>query len=296
MSEDLAFTIGICAYNEAGAIERSIRSIFDQELSGFTLDKVIVVSSASTDGTDEIVTSLSKEYPEVVLMRQEKREGKNSAVNCYLKAKDTELIVMLNADNAFASEHSLQKLLEPFRDEKAGLVGGHPIPLNSKKTLAGFASNMVWSLHHNIASRCPKIGELIAYRDVGIELPTQYQSDEDFIRVAVESAGYVSVYAPDATVYNRGPETVSDFIKQRLRVNIGQSIMVEKSNFYNPSRDPRMLVEAIFDTIRDLGFHPIKMFASVMMELYCRIKAKKYVKDGNCDLNAWEPVASTKKL
>ncbi len=274
MSEDLVFTIGICAYNEAGAIERSIRSIFDQELSGFTLDKVIVVSSASTDGTDEIVTSLSKEYPEVVLMRQEKREGKNSAVNCYLKAKDTELIVMLNADNAFASEHSLQKLLEPFRDEKVGLVGGHPIPLNSKKTLAGFASNMVWSLHHNIASRCPKIGELIAYRDVGIELPTQYQSDEDFIRVAVESAGYVSVYAPDAIVYNRGPETVSDFIKQRLRVNIGQSIMVEKSNFYNPSRDPRMLVEAIFDTIRDLGFHPIKMFASVMMSLLTIISAR----------------------
>lgn len=296
MDDDLPFTIGICAYNEAGAIERSIRSIFEQELSGFTLDKVIVVSSASTDGTDDIVTSLSEEYPKVVLIRQEKREGKNSAVNCYLKEKSTELIVMLNADNAFASKDSLQRLLEPFRDEKVGLVGGHPIPLNTMKTLAGFASNMVWSLHHNIAMRYPKIGELIAYRDVGIELPTQYQSDEDFIRVAVESAGYVSVYAPGATVYNRGPETVSDFIKQRLRVNIGQSIMVVKSHFYNPSRDPKMLVEAIFDTIRDLGFHPFKMFASIMLELYCRLKAKVYVKRGECDLNAWEPVASTKKL
>ncbi len=296
MSDDLSFTIGICAYNEAGAIERSIRSIFEQELSGFTLDKVIVVSSASTDGTDDIVTSLSEEHPEVVLIRQEKREGKNSAVNCYLKAKNTDLIVMLNADNAFASKDSLQRLLEPFRDGKVGMVGGHPIPLNTMKTLAGFASNMVWSLHHNIAMRCPKIGELIAYRDVGIELPTQYQSDEDFIRVAVESAGYIPVYAPEATVYNRGPETVSDFIKQRLRVNIGQSIMVEKSHFYNPSRDPRMLMEAIFDTIRDLGFHPFKMIASVTLETYCRIKAKVYVKRGECDMNAWEPVVSTKKL
>ena len=293
---DIPFSIGICAYNEAHNIEKAIRSIYIQEYDGFILDKTVVVSSASTDGTDEIVKSLMNEYPNLELITQEKREGKNSAVNLFLDAKKTEIIVMMNADNVLANEYSLQKLLEPFRDPRVGVVGGHPIPLNTKKTVAGFASNMIWCVHHHIALRTVKIGELIAYRDVGTRLPTQTQSDEDLIRDDIESKEYIPVYAPDAIVHNRGPETVSDLIKQRLRVNIGQSHMIKEKDFYNPSRDPKVLFGVFIDVAKDLGFHPIKMFLSIMIESYCRIKARIMVKKGIEDENIWDPVESTKTV
>ena len=293
---DIPFSIGICAYNEGKNIEKAIRSVYEQECDGFHLVKTIVVSSGSTDDTDDIVRNLMLEYSNLELIIQEERTGKNSAINLFLDNKTTEIVVIVNADNVLGSKDALQNLLEPFKDEKVGIVGGHPVPLNSKKTIAGFASNMIWSIHHHIALRTPKIGELIAYRDIGTRLPTQHQSDEDLIRINIEKAGYLPKYAPGAIVYNRGPETVADLKKQRLRVNIGQSYMVKNENYYNPARDPKALIGVYFDVVKDLGFHPIKMFISVFIETECRIKAKRIVKKGFKDENVWDPVETTKKV
>lgn len=293
--DEIEFTIGICAYNEAANIGNSIESALNQKLSGFVLKKIIVVSSASTDDTDSIVRSKVEEHPIVELLTQEKREGKNSAINLILNTKTTEIIVILNADNTLR-EDSLQNLLTPFRDPKTGIVGGHPIPMNTTKTIAGFASTLDWTTHHHVAMVYPKIGELIAYRDIGTRLTLDTQSDEDLIRMSIEDAGYKSVYAPDAIVYNRGPETIQDFIKQRVRVNIGQSYLIKSGRYYNPTRDSKVLYGALLASVKDLGFHPFKLFISVALEQYCRTKAKLYVKANRGDMNVWDPVSSTKKL
>ena len=143
--------MGICAYNEAQIIERSIRSVYSQKLSTVSVKEVLVVSSGSTDGTDDIVKGLQAEFPTLRLYRQEKREGKNSAINCYLDHKACDLVVMLNADNAFGTEDSLQKLVEPLADPKVGITGGHPIPTNGTNTKIGFAVNLMWCVHHQLA-------------------------------------------------------------------------------------------------------------------------------------------------
>lgn len=296
MSDGIRITIGICAYNEGGNIEKCIRSIFEQEFDGFVLDKVIVVSSASTDDTEDIVRSLMDEYDKLMLVVQERREGKNSAINRLLEEKDTEIVVMVNADNILARNDTIQKMVEPFLDEGVGIVGGHPIVLNDKNNLPDFASNLIWTLHHHIAMTCPKVGELIAFRDVGTRLPVQNQSDEDLLRVGAENAGLRAHYAPDALTYIRGPETIHDLILQRYRVNIGQSYMISDRDYYNPSRDPKILFKVLSDTMKDLGYHPFKLVTSVMIEVSCRIAASIYVKKGKKDLSAWTPVSTTKKL
>ena len=296
MSDDIRFTVGICAYNEGRNIERCIRSIFEQELGGYHLCEVIVVSSASTDSTDDIVRSLMGEYDILRLVVQEKREGKNSAINRLLDEKSSDIVVLVNGDNVLASKSTLRKMVEPFSDQKIGIVGGHPLVINEKNRLPDYASKLIWALHHHIALNSPKIGELIAFRDVGTRLPTHNQSDEDFLRAGIESAGLLPVYAPDATTYIRGPETVSDLVKQRFRVNVGQSYMINEVNFYNPARDPKVLFDVFSDTMKDLGYHPIKLMISVMMECACRVTAGVYAKRGKADLSAWDPVSSTKKV
>jgi len=157
-------TVGICAYNEEQIIERSIRSVYSQKLSDVNVKEVIVVSSASTDRTDDIVKGLMSEYPTLRLIQQQKREGKNSAINCYLDSKTCDIVVMLNADNAFGTDDSLQKLVEPLRNSDVGITGGHPIPTNDKKDKVGFAVCMMWAMHHELAMVHPKIGELIAFK------------------------------------------------------------------------------------------------------------------------------------
>ncbi len=294
--DTINISIGICAYNEEQNIERCIRSIYSQKLQGITVKKVLVVSSGSTDRTDEIVRSLMDEFEDIVFLPQVTREGKNSAINLYLDNMTTGIAVMLNADNIFASEDSLQKLVEPFRDPMMGMVGGHPIPTNDPSTKIGFACQMLWAMHHNVAMIYPKIGELVAFRDIGTRLRTDLQSDEDIIRMKLEEAGYKTAYAKDATVYNRGPETEEDFLKQRIRVNIGEVTMKKIYDYDVPSWNTWILIKAYLQIIGQLGFHPFKMLYMTRLEFKARRLAKEHVARGEDKMSCWDPVRSTKRV
>ena len=294
--KEIPVTVGICAYNEEGNIERSIRSVYQQKYENVSVSEVIVISSGSTDGTDEIVRGMLDEYPNLRFIPQEKREGKNSAINLLLDKKSTEIVILLNADNTLCDESTISNLIRPFFNDKVGIVGGRPIPTNTKDTLAGFASNMLWTLHHRVSLLHPKIGELVAFRDIGTRLPMKSQSDEDLLRMNLERKGYQSIYAPDAIIRNRGPETLRDFIKQRTRVNIGERYMKREFDYDIPTWDKGLLFSAVLDSLRDLGFHPIKISLTVAMEMYARMKASSYVRSDKGDMGVWDPVKSTKKL
>ncbi len=295
--QTIDISIGICAYNEEQNIERSIRSIYSQKTPNVNIKQVLVVSSGSTDRTDEIVRSLMNDYDNIVFLPQEKREGKNSAINLYLDNMETDIAVMLNADNLFSTENSLFKLVEPFFNPKTGMVGGHPIPTNDPKDKVGFASVMLWTMHHNVAMIYPKIGEIVAFRDIGTRLRTDLQSDEDLIRMKLEEAGYECRYAPEATIYNRGPETEEDFLKQRTRVNIGEVTMKSIYDYDIPTWDKKLLIKAALASVRDLGFHPFKMLYALKLEMKSRKLAQEHVASGAEDkMNCWDPVKSTKRV
>ena len=296
VEEKVPITIGICAYNEERNIERTIRSVFRQKCRVCSITDVLVVSSGSTDRTDEIVSSLSGEYPAVKLIPQAKREGKNSAINLLFENKRTEIMVFLNADNVFESTKSLDRLIEPLLDPKVGMVGGHPLPTNKNESAAGYAVQLMWKMHHYVAIQKPKTGELIAFRDIGTRLPTDMQSDEDILRMRLEQAGYGTVYAPEATILNHGPDTARDYIKQRTRVNIGENYMKRKFKYELPTHDYKLLITAFINSIRELGVHPLRMIASLWLEMYPRIKARIYVKMDKGDMSVWDQVTTTKKL
>jgi len=292
----ISVSVGVCVYNEGKNIERSLRSVYSQRTGGFEITEVIVVSSGSTDDTDNIVERLMDEFPSLKLIRQEKRMGKNSAINEFLEKKKGNVCVLLNGDNVLGNELSLFNLISPFNDEGVGMTGGHPIPTNDPGSFAGFATHLIWNMHHRISMIRPKIGELVAFRDIGTRLPTTMQSDEDIIKMELEKNGYGSVYSPDAIVLNHGPETVRDFIKQRVRVNIGEEYMRRKFEYSVSTWDKGLLAGAILDAVQDLGIHPIKMPFAILMEIVSRLKAKAHVSADKGDMNVWSPVDSTKDL
>ncbi|MDR0791583.1 MAG: glycosyltransferase family 2 protein, partial [Methanomassiliicoccaceae archaeon] len=273
----LSVSVCVCAYNEEDNIERAIRSVFSQNITNFKIIEVIVVSSGSTDGTDDIVAGLMNEFPLLDIIRQKTRAGKNFAINEFLDKKTGDVSVLLNGDNILCSDDSLCHLISPFDDENVGMAGGHPIPTNDPKDLIGFASHMIWTMHHHVSMMVPKIGELVAFRDIGTRLSTELQSDEDQLRMMLEKKGYISVYAKDAVVMNRGPETVDDFIKQRTRVNIGEEYMRTKFGYAVSTWNKKLLLRALVGAVRDLGLHPVKMSYAIMLESKARRKAKAHV-------------------
>ena len=292
----IPITIGICAYNEEKNIERTIRAIFSQKIKKCRIEEVIVVSSGSTDSTEDIVKRLSDEYPSVRLLPQKEREGKNSAVNLILDNKKTNISVLLNADNIFENENSLEQLIKPLQDDVVGMVGGHPIPTNSDKTMAGYTVQLMWKMHHHVSMQLPKTGELIAFRDVGTRLPTNMQSDEDILRMKLEKEGYMTVYAPDATILNHGPDTIRDYIKQRTRVNIGEMYLKNNFEYELPTHNYRVLISAFLESVSEMRYSPMKMMFAVLLEVYPRIKAKVHVMADKGDMCIWDQVETTKKL
>jgi len=293
----LSVSICVCAYNEESIIEHAIRSVFSQRTDGFEITEVIVVSSESTDGTDGIVKRLMAEFPSLRLIQQEKRMGKNSAINEFLEnKKEGNISVLLNGDNVLCDELSLYHLISPFNDEKVGMVGGHPIPTNDPKKLMGFVSHMIWTMHHHVSMMRPKLGELVAFRDVGIRILSALQLDEDIIKMEIEKKGYVSVYAPGAVILNRGPETVDDFIRQRVRIDAGMEYLRKELGCSVSTWDKDLLLHALFASVRDLGFHPFKMSFAIMLEVISRLKAKEYVRSGKGFMTVWSRVDSTKDL
>jgi poly-beta-1,6-N-acetyl-D-glucosamine synthase len=290
-----AISIGVCAYNEERNIRHTLDSILAQTVKGGGLEEIIVVSSGSTDGTDGIVLEYTSRDARVRLLRQEKREGKNSAVNAFMASAKGDILVLVNADNNLG-EGALDRLVSHFTDPKVGVVGGRPMPVNRRDTIAGFAVHMLWDMHHRLSMIYPKVGEAIAFRNLHIQIPTGMQSDEDLVRMDLEKRGYRTEYEPMAVVVNKGPETVRDYWKQRTRVNIGERYMKRLFDFDIPTWDNRFLFQAYLGFLKENSRHIIRMSAAIAMEMLARVYASIYVKLDKGDKVMWSMVESTKRV
>ncbi len=288
-------SVGVCAYNEENNIGRSLKSILSQELSNASLLEVIVISSASTDRTDEVVGEFVARDSRVRLLVQPKREGKISAVNLFMSMAKGDILALVNADNNLAPG-ALGALIALFDDPEVGAAGGRPVPVNSKDTTIGFAVHMLWAMHHRLSLLHPKIGEFIAFRNAGLQIPQGQSSDEDYIRMELERRGYRTAYAPDAVVINKGPETLEDFWEQRVRVNIGEQYLKRRFDYQVPTWNMRFLFPALVGLLQDSRGHLGKAAVAMVLELTARVYASVYVTLDKGDKTVWSMVSSTKKL
>jgi cellulose synthase/poly-beta-1,6-N-acetylglucosamine synthase-like glycosyltransferase len=208
------------AYNEEKNIGRMMEAVLSQQLQGVDIAEIIVVASGCTDRTEAIVESFAEEDQRIRLLTQPSRSGKSSAVNLLLQHTDQDIIVLVNADTVPAPD-AIEQLVAPFKIPKVGMTAGRPVPTNDPRTFMGFSAHLLWALHHQISLRCPKMGEMIAFRNFFYQIPFDSAVDEASIEPLIRGQGLHLLYTPDAVVHNRGPETVEDFLRQRRRIYAG---------------------------------------------------------------------------
>lgn len=226
----LTCSIGIMAYNEEANIGRLLQALLDQQTPNCVIKEIIVLASGCTDNTESIVREFSARDPKIKLLVQPRREGKASAINLFLRHVQSDILVLESADT-IPEPTTIQRLLEPFADPEVGMTGGHPIPINDARTVMGFVVHLLWELHHQIALQHPKLGELTAFRRVFHRIPYDSAVDEANIEPLIRGQGYRLRYVPEAIVYNRGAETVSDFLKQRRRIYAGHLRMRREQGY-----------------------------------------------------------------
>jgi biofilm PGA synthesis N-glycosyltransferase PgaC len=86
------------AYNEEANIADAIETILGQQISSGQIAELIVVASGCEDGTAEIVARFAWHNPRIRLIEQKRREGKASAINLFITAAQSPILVMVSAD------------------------------------------------------------------------------------------------------------------------------------------------------------------------------------------------------
>lgn len=220
IKEHYSVSVGVMAYNEEKIIARCLDALSNQKLESCTIEEIIVVSSGSTDKTDEIVRSFAQKDRRIRLIAESRRSGKASAINHFLKKAGGDIAIIESGDTVTEPD-TVENLIKPFKDGAVGMSGAHPIPINDRKRFVGFCVHKLWQLHHFMALENPKCGEMIAFRNIVSGIPKYTAVDEASVEAIIREANLKLVYAGDAIVHNKGPETIRDFIKQRRRIASG---------------------------------------------------------------------------
>jgi biofilm PGA synthesis N-glycosyltransferase PgaC len=295
--EYVGCSIGIMAYNEEANIARTIRAVLEQHGPSIRIEEIIVVASGCTDRTVPIVAELALQDARVRLCVQEKREGKASAINLFLKQASSPVLVLIGAD-VIPETSAIENLCAPFKDPKVGMVGGRPVPVNDPETFMGHTVHLLWRLHDRVARVTPKLGEVIAFRNVISGIPTNSSVDEISIQALISQLGYQLIYRPDCVVYNKGPVNVHDFLKQRRRIYAGHLKVRTQQNYeastMKVSPIARQLI-ACRDFTMSNPRQALWTLGAITLEGYARLQGH-YDYWRKREHHIWQMVDSTKDL
>src|SRR5712692_8713816 len=179
-----------------------------------------------------------------------------------------------------------------------GMVGGRPVPVNDANAVMGHTVHLLWRLHDRVARVHPKLGEVISFRNVISGIPADSAVDEISIQALISQLGYQLIYRPDCVVYNQGPVTVRDFLKQRRRIYAGHLRVLKQQNYEAATMKIAPIARQLI-ACRHFALSTPKQvmwtFGAITLEGYARVqgyfdywrKREHYI---------WQAVESTKDL
>lgn len=288
-------SVGITAHNEEANIGQLLDAMRNQRLHEVAISEIIVVVSGCTDRTEEIVRQHAAVDLRIKPFVQERREGKTSAINVFL-ANAVEKICVLESGDTLPHEDAIENMVRMFADPAVGMTGAHKVPVNTPEHIIGYLSHLRLKMEHQLCLEIPRLGELIAFRKVFDHIPPDVAMDEAFVEALVIRRGLQVRYAPDAVVFNMGPETVGDFIKQRRRNYAGHLHLKEKYGYQVSSLDSgrvfRLALGEVWGAIRIIYI----LFALGSIEMISRILGWWDYRIRKRDHVVWDIAWTTKEV
>lgn len=292
------FSVGICAYNEEQNIGKLLKNILSHKTKHH-LDEIIVVSSGSTDKTDEIVGEWTQKDNRVKLIVEPERKGKYSAVNLVLANNKSEILVMTDAD-CLIEDSAVDFLLKHFEDSQIGAVCGRTIPTNPKdKGFWGYVSHFRYKLfdwgaaiEQHKGEFCHLSGYLYAIRKGLVKKIPPVICDDAYIGLMVKGK---AVYEPRAIVYIKHPTNLRDLYRQRKNIRLGHLQIRHLVNYRTPSTIPIKVLPLIFLTMSWKPKHIFYTFIVALIEQFIAFRTWIDFKRGKIPL-AWKYIKSSKQL
>ncbi len=216
-------TVGIPAYNEEANIGYLLQDVLKQKTSGFTLEKIIVVSDGSTDNTATIVQAASDNR--VILIDDGERHGQAMRQNNIIAQTDTDILVLLNADILLPDEQYLGLLIAPLITGQADFTGGNTdaiVPQNFFERILWVSDR--WKRH--MTERWRQGNNVYTCKGAARAFSRAYYQKIIFPKSIGEDAysyffgvtnHFRYQYVPEALAWMKLPDFFKDHAKQSLR-------------------------------------------------------------------------------
>ena len=150
-------SIVVPAYNEERAIRRTIESLLALD---YPADRrqILVVSDASTDGTDDVVRAYAEKGVE--LLRLPERGGKTAAENAALAHLTGRIVVNTDATIRILPP-SLKPLIRVFQDPTVGVASGRDVSVGNITAEANEGESGYVGYEMNVRSLETRVGSIV---------------------------------------------------------------------------------------------------------------------------------------
>jgi cellulose synthase/poly-beta-1,6-N-acetylglucosamine synthase-like glycosyltransferase len=237
-------SITVPAYNEASQIRDTIESLLRIEYPS-DRRQILIVSDASSDGTDEIV----REYADrgIELLRMPERVGKTAAENVARAHLTGEIVI--NTDASIRIEPSAVKaLVREFTDPSVGVASGRDVSTGRSETRAnttesGYVGYEMWvrSLETRAGGIVGASGSLYAIRRALHDKPLPPGLSRDFAAALVaRENGFRAVSVNDALCLVPRTTSLRGEYRRKVRTMIrGMQTLFFKRHLLDPLRHGR---------------------------------------------------------
>ncbi|MBP7740592.1 glycosyltransferase family 2 protein [Candidatus Woesebacteria bacterium] len=232
MKNPISVSVGIPAFNEEKNIKILLTSLLSQRGKLFNLDKIFVISDASTDATEkkarEIIDS------RVVVKSNQKRIGKSKGLNKIFSLSSSDLLILMDGDVYIDQKNLIELIVEKFLNTKgAGLITVKVSPVMKKMSFVekvlSHSQNMKIFLNDKILSSNPLylcVGRTMGYSKKlykKLIFPNKLIAEDAYSYLKAKEYGFKVGYQKMATIYYQPPKTISDHSKQSVRFFDGKN-------------------------------------------------------------------------
>jgi exosortase len=214
-------TLIISAYNEGKSIgeklENSLALNYPQERL-----EILVVSDASTDGTDEVVNRYRPMG--IRLIWQLERQGKTAGLNRAVSEASGEIVVFSDA-NALYHPDAIRKLVRNFNDPDIGYVTGDSRYILDAASGVSLNEGLYWQYERLLKRLETMTGSMVGADGAIYALRRSLYQElhkadiNDFVNpLQVIARGFRGVYEPEAICYENTTVRFEEEFRRKVRI------------------------------------------------------------------------------
>ena len=228
--KETTLTIGIPAYNEEANIVNLLKNLLAQKIDDIILDKIIVISDASSDNTVQKAKDL--QHTKIHIIENKTRQGKPKIQNILFKKSNSDLLVILDADVLPLKKNFLEKLIEPFyNNQSLGLIGAYPLSTKPKTSFEKIIadSHLFKTTMYEEINNGDNIylchGRARAFKKnfyKQLLIPADCSQEDAYTYLTCKQKGFSFTFAKNAIILFTSPATLTDHAKQSARFHQGR--------------------------------------------------------------------------